>query len=352
MEGGSVSSQPGEPGNATERSVLEGVPRIGFHLHLCPFPGSLYSCMEYLGEPCSYDYLMGVTGAAFRRFWQRDDGGNVDLMYLAPEPHRRAFAALGRGHQVVPSSDKAAMVRALRESVALGRPVLAFGIIGPPECGVVAGYDRGGEVLVGYSYFQDASIPGYYERSDWYERAGFAGGIGFIVIGDRVPRPPERDTLVSSLEWAVDLARRPRRPERPEHLSGLAAYGGWADGLEVDGDYPRNDPTVLATRAMVHGDQATMLEERRSGASYLRSMVEVAPEAADDLLAAATLYDEAAGEMAGIWLWGFDMGPEVADGLVDAGTRRGIARHVRAAGEKEARAVEHLEKALAVLKGS
>jgi hypothetical protein len=75
------------------------VPRIGFDVHMCPFPGSLHACLEYLGDPCDYDYLMGVTGAAFRRLWNRDDGGNVDLSYLGDEPFRRAFEALGHEAQ-------------------------------------------------------------------------------------------------------------------------------------------------------------------------------------------------------------------------------------------------------------
>ena len=68
--------------NIGRKAVLEGVPRIGYDVHMCPFPGSLYACLAYLGASPDYDYLMGVTGAAFRRFWSRDDGGNVDLFYL------------------------------------------------------------------------------------------------------------------------------------------------------------------------------------------------------------------------------------------------------------------------------
>ena len=98
------------------RAVLEGVPKVGYDVHCCPFPGTLMACMQYLGTPSSYDYLMGVTGAAFRRFWNRDDGGNVDLMYLVPEPHQRAFAALGYGFRTVPN-EKAAMIQAIRAVV-------------------------------------------------------------------------------------------------------------------------------------------------------------------------------------------------------------------------------------------
>lgn len=292
---------------------------------------------------------MGVTGAAFRRLWNRDDGGNVDLMYLAPEPGRRAFSALGYGCQTVPHDSKDAMIRGVKESIARGIPALAFGIIGPPECGIVAGYDRGGEVLYGYSYFQDPSLPGYYEKDGWFETMERGCPYGLILIGEKKSRPPEREILISTLAWAIDLARTTPRPGLPAHAAGLAAYDAWAAGIEVDEDYPAGNAEVLSTRVMVHGDQTVMLEERRNAARYLHSVAQVAPEAAEHLNAAAALYVEVA-ETPGIWLWGHNMGPEVQRALTDPRMRRGIARQIRVAREKEARAVEHLEKALAALK--
>ncbi|MFB3881262.1 MAG: hypothetical protein ACE149_08355 [Armatimonadota bacterium] len=350
-EESAVMADEGKATAPPSRAVLEGVPEIGFHIHLSPLPGSIYSVMQYIGDPCSYDYIAAVSGVAFRRFWNRDDGGNIDSMYLAPESYRRIFTALGYDYRAVPHSGKAAMVAAIKESIAKGRPVLAFGIIGPPECGIVTGYDKDGEVLYGYSYFQDRSrFPGYYEQPEWFERASWGPEEGAIIIGDKKPRPAERDTLISTLEWAVDLARTPVRPNRPNHASGLAAYDAWANGLEVDADYPADDDKTMGTRAMIHGDQAVMLEDRRAAITYLRSMASVAPEAAGELNAAADLYERAVGEMSGIWLWGHDMGPEVAKGLLDPATRRGIARHVRLARDREAEAVNHLEAALAALR--
>jgi len=337
---------------APDRLVLEGVPKIGYGVHLCPFPGSLFSVMKYLGEPVDYDYLMGVTGAAFRRFWSRDDGGNVDLSTLAPEPYDRAAEALGYEFRPVGTVNKARIMRAVRHSIATGRPLLAFGIIGPPECGIITGYDHGGKTLYGYSYFQDPALPGYYEKSRWFEGADWAGDVALLRIGDRKPIPPQRDILVSSLKWALDLERTAQRPTHPNHITGLAAYEGWASGLEVDADYPTGNPKVLGTRTMVHGDQCVMLEERHSAAKYLRLMVgaitpgDAAREALDELEAAAALYDEVADLGGSIWLWGSDMTPEVGKALADAETRREIARHVRLARETEAKAVEHLEAAV------
>ena len=70
---------------------------------------------EYLGDPADYDYLMGVSGLAFRRLWNRDDGGNVGPFHFAPEALRRAFWALGYDYRIVSPkprdwNDEAAMV--------------------------------------------------------------------------------------------------------------------------------------------------------------------------------------------------------------------------------------------------
>ncbi|NLD44557.1 MAG: hypothetical protein GX657_13810 [Chloroflexi bacterium] len=337
------------------RQVLAGVPRIGYDVHLSPFPGALYSWLQFMGDPADYNYLMGVTGACFRRLWNRDDGGNVDLMYLAPEPYARALRALGYSWREVPNTDRAGFLAAVRKEVAAGRPLLVFGLIGPPEAGLVTGYDAGGEVLIGWSYFQDMpdqagragrEPSGYYRLEGWRLPDESHGGIAALIIGEKGPRPDARKVFLSSLEWAVDLARTPVRPGLGDHASGLAAYEAWAAGLEADADYPAGNAEVLATRTMVHGDQAVMLEERHNAAAYLRAGLALLPEAGEALAAAAAHYERAAGEMDAIWLWGADMGPRVGRALVSADTRRSIARHIRLARDAEATAVEHLERAL------
>ena len=336
-----------------DRLVLEGVPKIGYGVHLCPFPGSLFAALEYMGEPVDYDYLMGVTGAAFRRFWNRDDGGNVDLSYLAPEVYDRAAQAIGRELRPVGTGDRARIRRAVRQSIGKGRPLLAFGIIGPPECGLITGYDHGGKTLYGYSYFQDPALPGYYEKDNWFEIAKWAGEVAVLRIGDRKPIPPPRVILISALKWAIDLERTAQRPTHPNHITGLAAYEGWAAGLEVDADYPTDNPKILGTRTMVHSDQCVMLEERRSAAKFLRgAAADADPKTADKLNAAATLYEEVADLGSQVWLWGHDMSPEVGKALADAETRRGIAQAVRIAQGKEAKAVEYLDAAVRALRGA
>lgn len=346
------------------RAVLEGAPRIGYGVHSCPFPGSLCAVLEYLGDPVDYDYLMGACGAAFRRLWNRDDGGNVDLSYLAPRPFDLAADAAGYELRVVPRHE-ARMLEAIQLSIARGRPVIGFGIIGPPEAGVITGYSSGGEVLHGWSYFQAAELKDYYEDRGWFEKfdrfsqAPDAGlgpvdtePVGLVLVGDKMSRGmSKRDATICSLEYAIDLARTPERPHLPDHVSGLAAYEAWAAALEVDADYPADDAKVMELRIMVHGDQCTMLSERRSAAAYLRRVADAEPGAADQLRSAADLYDQVADLGPSLWFWGGG-GPTVADALKDPQKRREMAGHVRTAAAAEAQAVEHLEQALEAIKAA
>jgi len=331
--------------------VIEGVPKIGFGVHMCPFPGSLSSVLEFLGDPVDYDYVMGVSGACFRRVWNRDDGGNVDLMYFEPEPYERILNALGYEFRTVPRSDKAAMVAAVKESIAAGRPVLATVLVGPPEVGVITGYDADGETLIGWSYFQDAALPGYCEVPGWFEKLEGGPKVGLIVLGEKTGMvPTAEETLLSSLEWAVDLARTETRPGIPDHILGLAAYDGWADGLEVDADFTADDARVLETRRMVHGDQSVMLVERHSAAGFLRDMAAEVPEVAEPLEEAARLYDEVGDLIGKVWPWADDKGPAVQQALVDSEQRRQVAEHIRAARGREAQAIGFLEQAIGMLK--
>jgi hypothetical protein len=78
----------------TQEMVLQGVPRIGFGIHLCPFLGTLYAYRKHVGDPQDYQFLMGIAGTAFHRLWNCSDGGNVGILRYENELFRLAFAVL------------------------------------------------------------------------------------------------------------------------------------------------------------------------------------------------------------------------------------------------------------------
>jgi RNA polymerase sigma-70 factor (ECF subfamily) len=51
------------------RKVLDNIPEIGYDKWGCTFAGSMKAYMDYLKHPVAYDFLMGVSGAAFKFLW-------------------------------------------------------------------------------------------------------------------------------------------------------------------------------------------------------------------------------------------------------------------------------------------
>ncbi|NIR03261.1 MAG: hypothetical protein GTN78_24185, partial [Gemmatimonadales bacterium] len=103
---------------------------------------------------------------------------------------RRTFAALGYDYSMVPDYDhgspgdaKERYRKAIVSSIDSGRPVIALGVVGPPEACVIAGYDKGGEVLYGRSYFQESG-KGYFSTDEWFENCH-----GLILLGEKRPKP-------------------------------------------------------------------------------------------------------------------------------------------------------------------
>jgi len=168
-----------------ERLVLEGVMRVGFYKggDRCPedipFPSCLAAAVRYLGD--EYDWVpieannttwrlnaanngilaaSGMTfGLRWREGWHQD---NADMMFVA-DPRdviHRSFQYVGYEYELVQKeedddADEELFREKVIQSLRAGRPVLAFGVIGPPECCLITGYDEGGDVILGWNYFQD-----------------------------------------------------------------------------------------------------------------------------------------------------------------------------------------------------
>ena len=200
---------------APERSILEGVEKVGYHVdgryYFTPFAACLRACMAYLGQSYTYEYIMGMSGAAFRLMWNSTmwDGGNVDIVFMAEdmlEPVRRAFEATGHAfeHLDRDRADEGTFRARIVESIVdRGRPILALGVIGPPEACIVTGYDRGGDILVGWNLFQErpGEFPeqafepsGYFRKGDW-----FAATRALFLIGDSRDKPRMTDLYRTAL---------------------------------------------------------------------------------------------------------------------------------------------------------
>jgi RNA polymerase sigma factor (sigma-70 family) len=359
------SHRPDDEFGKRVKRVLAGVERIHWTTTACVcFPGAAAACMHYLKEDVSDNYVMGVSGGAFKMIWEPPwSPRNCDLLMLGGEPVKRTFAALGYDYTFVPDYDrddpgdaKEVYRRAIVESIDKGRPVIAIGIVGPPEACIVAGYDRGGDVLYGRSYFQE-SKKGYFSEADWFENCH-----GLILLGEKRQPPSRRQVLRDTLEWAIRLAREPEMPlatidgkVEKQLITGLAAYDAMSQALERDEDFAfaDDDMETMEMRCFAISNDGLYLlySKRQDAAAFLESMAEDGEGVSAELRQAAEAY-RAEAEVLGpaCHLAPLSFAPQPKRLILrDRDTRRRLSALVREAKAHDERAVEHLEKALALI---
>jgi len=379
------------------RSVLDGIPRVHFYQggKRCPediiLPSVMRAVLEYLGESdagpreygckhclapnpnctvlCTYAYLVGVSGAASFLSWKDGwHGDNVAPFYMSADPEapeRNIFRAIGYDYEWVqkaPGRDNEALFRQrIAESIQRGVPVLGYGVVGPPEASIVAGYDESGDVLIGWSFFQDpkaeAEPSGYFRQRDWFENT-----VALLIIGDRVDKPSLQDTCRDALQWMLHVTRMPMvrpEPDAPEEYqrrhSGLAAYKAWAAHLLNDDAWPLSDESVLRAHHQIHNDAVgTVAEARWYGSVFLAQIVEgfeagpKKPGREADILHAAACYAAEHDLMWEIWELAGGIGNhEAHQAMADPNVRRAMVEIIRQAREQDARAADYIERALA-----
>jgi hypothetical protein len=352
--------------NSNVRCILENVPKVGYHIdnqyYFTPFAACLRSCLAYFGEDYTYPYILGMSGASFRLMWNTKnwDGGNVDIMLMAEdpvEPIRRAFESVGYAFEMLDqkSSDEGTFRTRIIESIrGNGQPVLAAGVIGPPEICIVTGYDENGVVLTGWNFFQERphEFPeakfepnGYFRKRDWFKSTP-----AIFLICQKTDKPPQSVLYRTALEWALQVTRTPiiRTPFGSEYYSGLRAYEAWSEWMQRDQDFP-DDLNVLGERKMVHYDAMCMVAERGDhAAAFLREIAVCEPNITEALNAAAECYEKTKSALGVLHkaTGGFMATREQLRNMLPTEVRNTIAEAILKARDCDAKAADFIEQAL------
>ena len=336
--------------------VLYGVRKVEYSYEECtPFPSSLRSCLNYVGQEISYSYLMAATGAAFRLRWNTMywDGGNVDIMNIYENPYEafeKAFKAAGRSFKLLkraPETAKQNFISFIKQEIDEGRPVIAFGIIGPPEACIVTGYRDNGEVLLGWNFFQDnpefarnvkIDESGYFIASGWWENPDTKA---LISIG-------EEQGIETSIQEILQNAVYIQTKERiGDHAGGQAAYDAWATVMSDENQFPKSAIlSILFERLMCQNDAITMLGEGRAyAACFMEWVAKRQDSVKEECLRAASLFrkeHELAMEMPKL-LGGWGQGEEHARRLAEPSTRKELEKLIKEAKQLDAEACELLK---------
>lgn len=259
-----------------DRTVLYGVPKVGYGVYgYTPYAVCLKACSNYLGEDVEYNYTMVSSGAAFRMCWNTKewDLSNVDIYHTFEESndiYGIGAKALGRKFDILVRdrhTTKEEFLDFIKSHIDQGYPCIALGIIGPPEAGIVAGYEEGGNKLLGFSFFQEDpgfagtiefSENGYYVCDSWWNDDTQA----VMCMGDIVD---EKMTFQSMLQNGI---RALTGRTEGNYSKGILAYDAWKSFLGNDAYFSEHvSEGLIHERLMCQHDAMSCLMDGRGNAS-------------------------------------------------------------------------------------
>jgi RNA polymerase sigma factor (sigma-70 family) len=380
---------PGDTFNKKVRHVLEKVPDISFELHrkkrekglrrcpeIVPFPSCLRACMEYSGDDMGYKkinihntdwrldntyvYLMGTTGSAFRLSWKPGwSPDNSVISYISEdpnEPFRRGLQSVGYKFEIVYQDKnhnekyfRSKIIQSIRDR---NRPVIARGVLGPPEECIIAGFDENGDILIGWSFFQspkkitedvEFEANGYFRKRNWFKDTAC-----LILLGDKKGRPPLPETYKESIEWALEVIRKERIHDR---YNGLTAYEKIAEEIQQDENFLNKKVKELRQNYLVLQDALGPVGEGRWYAhNFINKIIEDVDCPKKELAGAAKCFSD---EHSLMWkMWDLVGGPgtsaKKAKLFADKDIRKKTAQLILKARDKNKKGADYFENALKI----
>lgn len=317
-----------------------------------------------MGQDIDYSYIMAASGAAFRlrfntEFW---DGGNVDIRIVYENPYEafeRSFKAVGRSYKILTrdASNKNQFIAFIKQELENGRPVIALGIIGPPEACIITGYMNEGETLLGWNFFQNNKEfakgvqmheTGYFMCSNWWENENT---LAVMSIGENQEELISEKYIISN---GIDIMTKEKLiikdrygKEFIEYAGGQRAYAAWAKAIKEDKEFPESVVLpMLFERLMCQNDAQCMVGEGRSyAACFMEYVARNNEKIASDCAEAARYFRQVAqcsfkmNEVKG----GFEQNETSIRKFAEPSVRKKIAALILDAKQEEAKALEILK---------
>jgi len=186
-----------------ESIFIPNIPRLEWGKNTdISFVKSAQLAFNAIGEKFSYEYLMGISGAAFRFHFNTDWCPSAGDATTGFDVSNVLFKSLGHECELYKIDDNSfndirALYQKIITQINLGIPIIAINLKVCPEWGIITGYLKNQPGILCRTYF---------DESDEYSLAEHAPWLSFF-IGEK-GRPLDEDKLFkNSLKIAVLLAK-------------------------------------------------------------------------------------------------------------------------------------------------
>ena len=271
-----------------------------------PWAGALRAALAYMGESCTYEQIMGMSGVCYRVcFTDVWDYSCTDALvaydYAVP-----LYSAVGYDFRMVErlgKKERKAERQAIMEDIQGGRPVLAINLRVAPEWGIITGYTDNGNRFLCRTYFDQEIFDAFElqcageseesrgqenlqmqaDRRMVYEENGgylFSDFWPFLIthFGEKGERKPDADILKTSLSILIESFEA---EECRGYHQGRDAYRAWIRGLSREEDFRlEHDRENVLRRLSVNDSMlGTLIDCRRAAAVWLGENLTLVPEA-------------------------------------------------------------------------
>ena len=259
------------------RCVLPGIMTLAWERGMeCCWAGALYAALQYMGEPWTYEQLMGLSGACYRlNFVEVWDWSATDALVAFDyvSPLMRAIGYENVFYERLQKDERAEERARIMADLRRGRPVLGINLRVAAEWGVITGYDDNGRVFYCRSYFDKNYLN---ENQDYLETDNWP----FLIqhFGEETQKPCALENLRASLRLLCESFEAPC--ERG-YWQGREAYERWIAGLRNEKLWTKslkNKQDDIRRRLGVNESMLLNLEDaRRCAAAYLRENAALLP---------------------------------------------------------------------------
>lgn len=223
---------------------------------------SLRTYLEHLGHPYSKAFLMGVSGEAFKFFYDRTRPARGIRVFLQ-NPLRAACSALGFRHTIAFHEKQSDALSALQETLNAGIPVILplndqFPLVFP---NLRVHSPNGPEIDL-------CDLAGAWRADEGFLELGLFGYYTF-TIGERQREPKAREMYLGAFRRALKIAKAYRRVRGCS--IGLQAYEELAGTLNAKWELSRIAPSEVYRISEWNGEASLLLlDSRRAALNFLR----------------------------------------------------------------------------------
>jgi hypothetical protein len=270
-----------------ETNVIDGVARLQWGKGMeNTYMGALTVAMNAIGEDVTYDYLMGISGAAFRLHiyhpgWcPSAPDATCGFNHSKPAMKAMGYKMTGIHSDMSKPEDVEKVRNAVVKSIDKGYPVLAIDLKEVPDWGVIVGYDDGGKEFLCRTY---------YDKTDEYTKAEKWPWV-VDIIKEKTDKPSQKKSVLESLRIAVEIANTEKYGD---YASGFNAYEAWIADLLADENFEDEEKVKSYSTHANAWSYSSLGDARAAAIKYLRSISSLFGEESTPHLEKATeIYEE------------------------------------------------------------